>query len=226
MEVNITEKRRIKRATAAIRDNAIRINIPRHWSKKDKDEAIRILTRKVQTQQAREEKILGQFTPDQLITIRDRQELTGFVNRINRETFNAPLKKVRIGTARYSRVAQVNLKSGIMTVSRFCLRNVPEAALRYLIVHELAHFYERNHGQRFWALVARYVPDYKRQIKVMNAFHSKAVWEEEHQPAGASGTSGLPELADKSEMPEPETPKKTSLFEQLSLFSRLFPGNA
>jgi predicted metal-dependent hydrolase len=31
----------------------------------------------------------------------------------------------------------------------------------YVIVHELAHLEEMNHGPRFWAIVARHFPDYR-----------------------------------------------------------------
>ncbi len=37
----------------------------------------------------------------------------------------------------------------------------PPAVLDYLVVHELAHLAEHNHGPRFWALVARHDPDYR-----------------------------------------------------------------
>lgn len=32
----------------------------------------------------------------------------------------------------------------------------------YIIVHELCHLKEFNHGPNFWALVARMIPDYKK----------------------------------------------------------------
>lgn len=35
----------------------------------------------------------------------------------------------------------------------------------YLIVHELCHLREMNHGPKFWELVAQQIPDYKRCSK-------------------------------------------------------------
>lgn len=34
----------------------------------------------------------------------------------------------------------------------------------YVIIHELAHLREMNHGPNFWALVARHMPDYKTHL--------------------------------------------------------------
>ncbi|QJB71362.1 YgjP-like metallopeptidase domain-containing protein [Mycoplasma sp. 1654_15] len=38
----------------------------------------------------------------------------------------------------------------------------------YIIVHELTHYYQTNHSQKFWSIVAKYKPDYleiKRKLK-------------------------------------------------------------
>jgi predicted metal-dependent hydrolase len=39
----------------------------------------------------------------------------------------------------------------------------PPAVLDYVVVHELAHRIELNHGSRFWRIVARYCPAYLAQ---------------------------------------------------------------
>ena len=42
---------------------------------------------------------------------------------------------------------------------RLCL--APPEILDYVVVHELAHIAHKNHGPQFWALVERYLPDYR-----------------------------------------------------------------
>lgn len=45
----------------------------------------------------------------------------------------------------------------------------PPAVLEYVLVHELAHLFERNHGPAFWARVASALPDYRdrqRQLRM------------------------------------------------------------
>lgn len=41
------------------------------------------------------------------------------------------------------------------------LMEYPEAAVDYVVVHELAHIVHKNHGPQFWALVERYLPDWR-----------------------------------------------------------------
>ena len=43
------------------------------------------------------------------------------------------------------------------------LMQYPEAAIDYVVVHELAHIVHKNHSPEFYALVARYLPDHKQR---------------------------------------------------------------
>lgn len=46
----------------------------------------------------------------------------------------------------------------------------PEEVLDYVVVHELCHILQMNHSKDFWALVERYMPDWKE----------KKAWLKEH----------------------------------------------
>ncbi len=55
---------------------------------------------------------------------------------------------------------------------------MPPALLEYVLVHELCHLFERNHGARFWAHVAAVLPDYKqrqRQLRECGEAHKQAL---------------------------------------------------
>ena len=45
----------------------------------------------------------------------------------------------------------------------------PPTALEYVLVHELAHLFERNLGPRFWIRVADMLPDYRERQRVLRA---------------------------------------------------------
>ena len=47
------------------------------------------------------------------------------------------------------------------------LMRYPPAAIDYVVVHELAHLRHRNHGPAFYALVERYMPDYRERARLL-----------------------------------------------------------
>lgn len=53
----------------------------------------------------------------------------------------------------------------------------PAAVLEYVVVHELCHLFHRNHGKRFWAKVAKYLPHYDQQEQWLkhNGQHLKPI---------------------------------------------------
>ena len=83
---------------------------------------------------------------------------------------------------RYSKI--MNLKYGRLTITgaktrfgscssrgnisfSYRLMLYPEAAREYVVVHELAHLVEMNHSKRFYAIIERYLPDYKERKKLL-----------------------------------------------------------
>ncbi|MBQ8884969.1 MAG: M48 family metallopeptidase [Clostridia bacterium] len=45
----------------------------------------------------------------------------------------------------------------------FRLLYAPKETIEYVVVHELSHIFEKNHSKAFWAVVERYLPDYKKR---------------------------------------------------------------
>ncbi|WP_280509572.1 M48 family metallopeptidase [Nocardia farcinica] len=41
--------------------------------------------------------------------------------------------------------------------------------LEYIVVHEMTHYFERNHGERFTSLMDQYLPDWRRRREQLNA---------------------------------------------------------
>ncbi|TSD01346.1 MAG: putative metal-dependent hydrolase [Parcubacteria group bacterium Athens0714_25] len=50
------------------------------------------------------------------------------------------------------------------------LADMPERCVDYVVAHELCHLKEMNHSRKFWNLVSRITPDYKKIIKEMKSF--------------------------------------------------------
>ena len=60
--------------------------------------------------------------------------------------------------------------SGRNTLCFSCfLMEYPEEAIDLVVVHELCHIQEKNHGPAFYALLARYLPDHKERKKLLNS---------------------------------------------------------
>jgi predicted metal-dependent hydrolase len=55
----------------------------------------------------------------------------------------------------------------------------PPDVVDYLVVHELAHLTEQNHGRDFWRLVGDYVPEYKEKAEWLEQNSAKLIFSEE-----------------------------------------------
>ena len=72
--------------------------------------------------------------------------------------------RVTVTSAR-TRFGSCSAKGNISYSYRLML--YPEPAIDYVVVHELAHTLEMNHSPRFWAVVEKYMPDYKERKKLL-----------------------------------------------------------
>lgn len=51
----------------------------------------------------------------------------------------------------------------------YLLMRYPDEAIDYVVVHELAHIRHKNHSREFYALVEKYLPDYKTREKLLRS---------------------------------------------------------
>lgn len=158
-------------ARAKMANGVLRIRMPRHWPADYRDQTVAKFLRWAAKHHAASEDLppLSDWDGRRW----GEAELGAYVRRLNDETLRAPLRGVRIGNARRSRLAQCNTATGVLTFSRYAIDGMPARALRYLVLHELAHLFEANHSARFWAHVARHEPDYKAQRLIAQAHHAR-----------------------------------------------------
>ena len=80
------------------------------------------------------------------------------------EIMNLKYGRITITSAQ-SRFGSCSSKGNICYSYRLML--YPEAAREYVVVHELAHLREMNHSKNFYAIVEKYLPDYKERRRML-----------------------------------------------------------
>lgn len=65
-------------------------------------------------------------------------------------------------TSAQKRLGSCSYKNGLCFSYRVML--YPEDVIDYIVVHELAHIFEKNHSSKFYGVIARFLPDYKQRI--------------------------------------------------------------
>ncbi len=90
------------------------------------------------------------------------EEITKKVLYLNKKYFN---NQVRGLSFKYnlSNWGSCSSKGNINLSTRLLF--APDDVIDYVIIHELAHFKEMNHSERFWAEVSKAMPDYKEKAK-------------------------------------------------------------
>lgn len=97
-------------------------------------------------------------------------EMEQRIHSVNQRTVNRPIRSIALkySHSRWgscSRTGNINLSTRLLFA--------PDEVLEYVIVHELAHLVEANHSHRFWAVVERFVPNYKAHEKWLKINGSK-----------------------------------------------------
>jgi hypothetical protein len=171
--VYITYKRK-RHSSGTIKDGAIHLSIATHLPKAEKERHIRVLTQKLAARLAASEQRAQDWTkegpPDWLAPspVQDDAALAAWAAALNERYYGFPLGKVHFKrqTARWGSCSG---RTRTIAISDR-LRGGPHLLLEYVLVHEIAHLGELNHSDRFWALVAKALPDWPLRRRLLRQY--------------------------------------------------------
>ena len=144
MEIKVIRSaRRRKTISARIEGDVMVVRAPAHISDRELNEAVEKLKARLQRRQQAKE-----LSDDDL----ERR-----ARELNRRYFDGKLRwrSIRWVTNQNKRFGSCTPSQGTIRISHR-LAAMPAWVLDYVLVHELVHLVEPNHGPRFWALVNRY----------------------------------------------------------------------
>jgi predicted metal-dependent hydrolase len=157
-----------KTVAISIKDGRVILRDPQRLKDKDAEKIIREhekwISEKLIEQRKRKEKKV-ELTEAQIIDLK-REARAYFESKIASFSKIMNLKYGRITiTSANTRFGSCSSKGNLSFSYRLML--YPEAAVDYVVVHELAHLYEMNHSARFYRIVESVLPDYKERKKLL-----------------------------------------------------------
>jgi predicted metal-dependent hydrolase len=87
------------------------------------------------------------------------QWLQEYVYLVNKNTLNKKINSISVKNVT-SKWGSCSNKGELIFSIRLALK--PLWIINYVIIHELCHLEELNHSKRFWQLVSKHFPDYKK----------------------------------------------------------------
>lgn len=115
---------------------------------------------KTKTVLPQSDELYEQHKTDFLKRITDRLEFFNGLYRFSYQTVRIRNQRSLWGSCTRSGNLQFNFK----------LSYLPQEAIDYVVVHELCHLQEHNHGSKFWALVSKTIPEYKKIRKTLRGY--------------------------------------------------------
>lgn len=84
------------------------------------------------------------------------------IEKLNEKHFNQKIGKIffkynKSNWGSCSHINNINISTRLLFA--------PDEVLEYVCIHELAHLVERNHSEKYWAIVKKIMPDYKTKEK-------------------------------------------------------------
>ena len=72
----------------------------------------------------------------------------------------------------YSRWGSCSYSRGNININQLLVA-LPTDVIRYVILHELAHFIEPNHSKEFYELIEKFMPNYNKHRKYLRTIKLK-----------------------------------------------------
>ena len=154
------------------RDARILVRVPFFTSEQAAAQFVRQHRRWLQTHLARPRATADQPTPDEIADLKRRAAayIPARVEHFSRLMGLVPTS-VRINAAR-TRFGSCGTKNAL-NFSCLLMRYPPQA-IDYVVVHELAHLRYRHHRATFYALIERYMPDYRERARLLKGGGQRA----------------------------------------------------
>lgn len=157
-----------------IKDGEIVLYISSRLPRAEQQRHIDVLTAKLQPKLEASRQMAGRLAETGLppgltpSPVRDDEALSRWAEEINQRYYGFPMGKVRF-RHQESRWGSCSGRTRNIQISHR-LRGGPHELLEYVLIHELAHLKEMNHGPRFWALVGRACPDYRQRRGLLRSY--------------------------------------------------------
>ena len=140
----VRSSRRRKTVSARVEDGVLIVQVPSRISEKEAQGWVDRMKRRMASRLERD-------------ALNSHEDLQRRALRLSQRYFDAPLhfESIEYVTNQRSKYGSCSPGSRRIRISHR-LASMPSFVLEYIIVHELAHLVEPNHGERFWELVRRY----------------------------------------------------------------------
>lgn len=137
--------------TARLIGDTILVQLAAHASEMNRYKSIRTLLSRV---------VASDFYP----------EIYQRVHEWNSRTVRRPINSINL-KYNHSNWGSCSSNSNVNLSTRLLF--APVSVQDYVILHELAHLAEMNHSDKFWALVAHYMPDYEEKERWLRENRSR-----------------------------------------------------
>lgn len=171
-----------KNSSGWIKDGEIILAISSRLSYRDQQTHIATLTRRLQAMAAHRRSEAPLDMPPGPVA--DDRQLAELAARINRDHYGFALDRIRFWQQKTRWGSCMVHKREIHISHR--LKGAPLPLLEYVVVHELCHLKEANHGRRFWRLVEQACPDYRERRRLLAVYGEAGLAVDEPAQAAAA----------------------------------------